>query len=150
MSSGVTRPTRRWATAVAGAKVIGGIYRDRAVTTYAARVRKDPVARLGLTGNQADPYPIYDQIRQRGPLSLTRQGNLISATHAVCSEIARSRTFVVFRPEQPGDDPLPREMLDLSLLEMDPPEHTRLAASSRRPSRPAGWRATRSWWPADR
>ena len=142
MSSGLTRPTRRWATAVAGAKVIGGIYRDRAMTTYAARVRKDPVARLGLTKNQADPYPIYDQIRQQGPLSLTRQGNLISATHAVCSEITRSRTFVVFRPEQPRDDPLPREMLDLSLLEMDPPEHTRLrrlVAPAFTPRRMAGY-----------
>lgn len=142
MSSGFAHPTRRWATAVAGAKVVGGIYRDRAVNAYAARVRKDPVARLGLVRNQADPYPIYDEIRQRGTLSVTRQGNLISASHAVCSEIARSRTFVVFRPEQPSDDPLPREMLDLSLLEMDPPEHTRLrrlVAPAFTPRRMAGY-----------
>jgi hypothetical protein len=126
MSTTTARPASRWATAVAGAKVIGGIYRDRALTAYAARVQKDPAARLGLAEYQADPYPIYDQIRTRGPLAPTRLGNLISATHAVCSEIVRSRSFVVFRPEQAADDPLPREMLDLSLLEMDPPEHTRL------------------------
>jgi len=126
MSTTTARPASRWATAVAGAKVIGGIYRDRALTAYAARVQKDPAARLGLAEYQADPYPIYDQIRDQGPLAPTRLGNLISATHAVCSEIVRSRSFVVFRPEQAADDPLPREMLDLSLLEMDPPEHTRL------------------------
>jgi cytochrome P450 len=126
MSTTTARPASRWATAVAGAKVIGGIYRDRALTAYAARVQKDPVARLALAEYQADPYPIYDQIRDQGPLAPTRLGNLISATHAVCSEIVRSRSFVVFRPEQAADDPLPREMLDLSLLEMDPPEHTRL------------------------
>jgi hypothetical protein len=63
MSSGPAHPPRRWATAVAGAKVVGGIYRDRAVNAYAARVRKDPVARLGLARNQADPYPIYDETR---------------------------------------------------------------------------------------
>jgi cytochrome P450 len=141
MSSPV-RPTRRWATAVAGATVIGGIYRDRAATAYAARVRKDPMARLGLARNQADPYPIYDQLRQRGPLTTTAQGHLVSATHAVCSEITRSRAFTVFRPEQPSDDPLPREMLDLSLLEMDPPEHTRLrrlVAPAFTPRRMAGY-----------
>jgi cytochrome P450 len=126
MSTTTARPASRWATAVAGAKVIGGIYRDRALTAYAARVQKDLAARLGLAEYQADPYPIYDQIRDQGPLAPTRLGNLISATHAVCSEIVRSRSFVVFRPEQAADDPLPREMLDLSLLEMDPPEHTRL------------------------
>lgn len=117
---------RRWSTAVTGAKVIGGIYRDRVTSAYAARVRKDLVAQLGLPAHQADPYPLYDRIRALGPLTGTAQGNLISATHAVCSEVVRRRDFIVFRPELPGDDPLPREMLDLSLLEMDPPEHTRL------------------------
>src|SRR5436305_6662975 len=126
VSTTPVRPASRWATAAAGAKVIGGIYRDRALAAYAARVQKDPVARLGLAEYQADPYPIYDQIRDQGPLTATRLGNLISATHGVCSEILRSRSFGVFRPEQAADDPLPREMLDLSLLELDPPEHTRL------------------------
>ncbi len=132
----------RWSTAMTGAKVIGGIYRDRVASAYAARVRKDLVAQLGLPAHQADPYPIYDRIRDRGPLTVTAQGNLMSATHAVCSEVARSRSFVVFRPEQPTDDPLPREMLDLSLLEMDPPEHTRLrrlVAPAFTPRRMAGY-----------
>jgi cytochrome P450 len=126
VSTTTARPAGRWATAAAGVRVIGGIYRDRALAAYAARLQKDPVARLGLAEFQADPYPIYDQIRNAGALTPTRLGNLISATHSVCSEIVRSRSFVVFRPEQGADDPLPREMLDLSLLEMDPPEHTRL------------------------
>jgi hypothetical protein len=39
MSITTARPASRWATAVAGAKVIGGIYRDRALTAYAARVQ---------------------------------------------------------------------------------------------------------------
>ncbi|HEY5786398.1 MAG TPA: cytochrome P450 [Microlunatus sp.] len=126
MSSSVARPSPRWAAALAGTKVIGGIYRDRVMTAYAARIQKDPVARLGLAPHQADPYPVYDQIRARGPLTATRQGNLVSATHAVCSEVVRSRAFVVFRPEEPKEDRVPREMMDLSLLEMDPPEHSRL------------------------
>ena len=139
MSTGGRRP---WATAVTGAKVIGGIYRDRVTAAYAARVRRDLVAQLGLPAHQADPYPLYDRIRERGPLTPTAQGNLISATHAVCSDVVRRRDLVVFRPEQPGDDPLPREMLDLSLLEMDPPEHTRLrrlVAPAFTPRRMAGY-----------
>ena len=88
----MSTPTRRrWSTAVTGARVIGGIYRDRVTSVYAARVRKDLVAQLGLPAYQADPYPLYDRIRALGPLTETAQGNLISATHAVCSEVDRRR-----------------------------------------------------------
>src|SRR6059058_862373 len=108
VSTSTARPTRRWATGAAGAKVIGGIYRDRALTGYAARVQKDPLARLRLAKYQDDPYPTYDQIRDAGPLIPTRFGDLVSASLAVCSEILRSRSFPVFRPEQAADDRLPR------------------------------------------
>ncbi|MDN5761649.1 MAG: cytochrome P450 [Microlunatus sp.] len=116
----------RLRTAREGARIIGGIYRDRAVQTYAARVRRDPLARLHLPAAQDDPYPIYDQIRARGPLSKTRLGDYVSASHSICTEVVRSRSFGAFDTEPAPGDPSPREMLDLSLLQLNPPEHTRL------------------------
>lgn len=123
-----TAPTQtsRLAAARTGARVVGGIYRDRALAAYAARVQGDALARLGLPAYRGNPYPIYDEIRARGPVSSTRLGNLVSASHAVCTEVVRSRGFGVFNAQRAAEDPSPREMLDLSLLELNPPEHTRL------------------------
>lgn len=106
--------------------MVGGIYRDRAARSYAARIQHEPLARLRLRAHQADPYPIYDEIRSRGPLIPTRLGTLMSASHAVCTEVVRSRSFGTFDTEPSPGDPSPREMLDLSLLQLNPPEHTRL------------------------
>jgi len=121
-----TDASRRLAATRAAARVVGGIYRNRAAGAYASRVRGDPLAQLGWARYQADPYPVFDTIRARGPLSPTRLGNLVSASHAVCSEVVRSRGFGMFSSEPAPGDPTPREMMDLSLLELNPPEHTRL------------------------
>jgi cytochrome P450 len=116
----------RLASARAGARFVAQIYSTRALSAFAARVLGDPMAQLRLPAHQADPYPLYTVIRERGPVQLTRLGNWVSASHAVCSEVVRSRSFAVIGQQQSADDPVPREMLDLSLLELNPPEHTRL------------------------
>ncbi len=84
------------------------------------------MARLRQRRYQTDPYPLYDEIRARGPLIPTRLGTLVSASHAVCTEVVRSRSFGTFDTEPSPGDPSPREMLDLSLVQLNPPEHTRL------------------------
>jgi cytochrome P450 len=116
----------RFRAAVSGGRFVAGIYRERAVSAYAAHIKKDPLARLGLPAHQADPYPIYDLLRDRGPMETTRLGNWVSASHPVCQQVLRSRQFAVKGEEPSGDDPVPRDMLDLSLLALNPPEHTRL------------------------
>jgi len=114
------------AAARTGARIVGRMYAQRASAAYAARVRREPLARLGRPPYEGNPYPLYDLIRARGPISPTPLGNLVTASHGVGSEVVRSRTFRAFNAQQSAEDPTPRELLDLSLLEMNPPEHTRL------------------------
>jgi cytochrome P450 len=132
----------RLQAAATGARFVGGIYRDRAVSAYAAHIRREPMDRLGLAVNQRDPYPIYDQIRNRGLMERTRLGSWVTASHSVASETLRSRQFAV-RPEDPTVfDPVQRDLLDLSLLAMNPPTHTltrRLVAPAFTPRRMAAY-----------
>lgn len=116
----------RLATARAGARFVGGIYWTRLSSAYAARVRREPMAQMRWAVNQADPYPLYDRFRSRGPMELTRLGNWVSASHGVCQEVLRSRRFAVAGDEPGADAPVAPELLDLSLLTMNPPAHTRL------------------------
>ncbi|HET9872351.1 MAG TPA: cytochrome P450 [Propionibacteriaceae bacterium] len=134
----------RLRSVASGARFVGGIYGARAFTTYAAHVKKDPMAMLGLPEHQANPYPVFDRIRERGPMSRTALGNWVSVSHPVCQEVLRSRQFAVQGESQPIGDPVPRKMLDLSLLAMNPPEHTRLrrlVAPAFTPRRMAGYAA---------
>ncbi|GAA2109537.1 cytochrome P450 [Microlunatus panaciterrae] len=109
-----------------GAKFVGQIYLERAFTAYAAHVRHDPIALTSLRRYQADPYPVYDLVRSRGAMQPTRLGNWVSASYGICNDVLRSRQFAVKGEEPTGDDPVPRDLLDLSLLALNPPEHTRL------------------------
>lgn len=102
-----------------------GLYVQRARREYAARVRRDLPARLLGPQGRINPYPIYEQIRARGTFVPTRLGNLVSADHAVCDEVLRSRRFGV-RPTTPPYDPNRQEDLQGSLLSLNPPDHTRL------------------------
>src|SRR5262249_48875401 len=82
-----------------------------------------PMAMLELRPGRDDPYTIYERLRARGPLSTTRLGNLLTTDHAICRTVLKSRSFVVRMPDAPppaADEP------DLSFLEMNPPDHTRL------------------------
>lgn len=97
------------------------IYLQRAASARAGYISRDPVALLGLAPGRANPYPLYERIRARGPLSPTRRGNWVTVNHRVAASVLRSRQFGV-RPE----DGSPQGGADLSFLEMNPPDHTRL------------------------
>src|SRR5215218_1706102 len=127
--------------ALQAAKFLSGMYRERARILYWAHVRGDLFSQLILPNHHTDPYQIYEEMRARGPLVPTRLGNYTTTSHRVCNEVLRSRRFGV-RPEDGSDDLANQAGLDLSLLELNPPDHTRirrLAAPAFTPRRMAAY-----------
>ena len=94
--------------------------------------RGDPVARLMLPATTADPYPLYARVRQRG-LVRSPLGPFIAADHATVASVLRDRRFSSSPrhqkgyqpPSYPPDDPR-AGLPDGDLLNLDPPDHTRL------------------------
>ena len=129
----------RWTDQVrAAARFAGSLYGDRLrVAVHGAR--GDAFSRLRGRPGRIDPYPVYQQIRAEGGWVTTRLGNLATVDHAACSTLLRSRRFGV-QPE--GHVPGPADDVDLSFLDRNPPDHTRLRRLASRPSAPAGWPAT--------
>ncbi|WP_329562434.1 cytochrome P450 [Kitasatospora sp. NBC_01266] len=83
----------------------------------------DPYALL-LRG-QEDPYELFEQVRARGPLHLSRLGTWVSADHALGNKILRDGRFGTRRAD--GARVAPQfSSLDDSFLKLDPPDHTRL------------------------
>jgi cytochrome P450 len=116
-----------------------GIYQNRAQNLYHGLVKGDPLSQLQLAMGRADPHAVYERMRALGPLLPTRMGNLSTTSYEVCQHILRSRAFGVIDPgaPRPGED-----MLDLSLLALNPPDHTRLrrlAAPAFTPRRMVGY-----------
>ena len=99
----------------------------------ALALRGDPVARLMHRPWRVDPYPTYAAVRAPRTLVRSRTGMTTVATHALCERILRDRRFGVrladgrlpFAPAD-GDEPSLLEPVDLSLLVLDAPDHTRL------------------------
>ena len=130
--------------AVAGAKVVGRIYGQRALVFYWGFIRDDVFSRLAWPSSKTDPYPLYERLRAQGPLVPTRLGNYVSTSYPVCKEALRSRNFGVV-PADDSEDLVHQEGLDLSLLVLNPPDHTRirrLAAPAFTPRRMAGYAGT--------
>jgi P450-derived glycosyltransferase activator len=100
------------------------LYRDQASTAYAGYVRRDPMALLELRPGRADPYAIYGQLRAKGTLVPTRLGNLVTTSHRVCRSVLRDRRFGVTTIE--GTTAAGETKENLTFLEMNPPDHTRL------------------------
>ena len=127
--------------AVQAARFLGGMYRERARVLYWAHVRGDLFSRLNLPNHHTDPYPIYEEMRAKGPMLPTRLGNYSTTSHRLCNEVLRSRKFGVSTED--GSEDLAQQVgLDLSLLELNPPDHTRirrLAAPAFTPRRMAGY-----------
>lgn len=79
-----------------------------------------------------NPYPFYDSVRDSGPLFYWEDyGFLCSVKHSTVNAILRDRRFGREAPEgfQPEHPPHLAPFYDLeknSLLELEPPTHTRL------------------------
>jgi cytochrome P450 len=99
----------------------GGLYRQRATVAYHGYLRRDSMALLALRPGRDNPYAIYEQLRRGGTLTPTRLGNWVTTSHRVCNLVLRDRHFAV-RPV----DARREDVRDLSFLEMNPPDHTRL------------------------
>jgi cytochrome P450 len=117
------------------------MYWERARILYSARVQGDLFSRLNLPNGQTDPYQIYEEMRARGPLLPTRLGNYSTTSYRLCNEVLRSRKFGA-SPADGSEDLAHQAGLDLSLLELNPPDHSRirrLAAPAFTPRRMAGY-----------
>ena len=139
----VARPVGRSRSRI----VLDGL-RRRLGLSYLARVRRDPASRLLLRSGRADPYPVYQVIRNNGPLGRSHVGSWVSASHEVVGQVVRDRRFGV-RPAgdvPPVPDPDVPAVLgaewDSSFLTRDAPDHTRLrrlATPAFTPRRIAGY-----------
>jgi cytochrome P450 len=102
------------------------LYRDQADIAWAGLIRRDPMARLQLRAGRADPYAIYDRLREGGRLTPTRLGhyNWVSTSHRVCDSVLRDRRFGVLPADE--DQAAAENAPEMSFLGLNPPDHTRL------------------------
>lgn len=107
---------RRGATEVAARLVAA-----RAYTLWHAGVRRDPLMRLFARGYR-HRYRLYERLRAEGPVVRSSSGLLTVVSHPVADGVLRSRDTSI-RTGSPS-----AELFDLSLLAVDPPDHTRLRA----------------------
>jgi P450-derived glycosyltransferase activator len=118
-----------------------GLYRRRFDFAFHGYVRRDPMARLHLRAGRDNPYAIYDRLRAQGTMVPTRLGGWATTSHAICNTVLRDRRFGVRNAELTNGDP-PDEF-DMSFLDQDPPDHTRLrrlAQPAFSPKHMADWR----------
>lgn len=110
-----------------GATFVRRIYTERAGQLFAGYVLRDPLVRTALRPWSNNPYPLYEQIRARGPLSQTSiPGVRVSMDHAICKQVLKSRGTGVVDPRQAEVAVRGPQDIDLSLLQLDPPDHTRI------------------------
>jgi P450-derived glycosyltransferase activator len=113
------------------------LYRAKVRLGVQGYARHDELALLMLHPGRDDPYPLYERLRERGPLVRSRVGPWVTTSHRLCNRILRDRQFgVVLDGEEPPDGG------GLSFLNMNPPDHTRLrrlAAPAFSPKRMAGY-----------
>lgn len=127
------------------ASFAGGLYKERWDRWYAGRVRGDQLARLALREGRRDPYAVYEQMRETGPMIPTRLGNWCTTSYEICNQVLRSRHFGV--REQDGTPRMgsAQEEFDLSFLSLNEPDHARLrrvAAPAFSPKMMAGYATT--------
>jgi cytochrome P450 len=117
------------------------MYAQRALIFYSARIRGDLFSRLIYPGDHTDPYEIYERMRAVGPMLPTRLGNYSTTSYPISHDVLRSRSFGV-TPDDGTEDIAHNDVLDLSLLQLNPPDHTRLrrlAAPAFTPRRMQGY-----------
>lgn len=114
------RQSHRW---VRVARMTAGMIAQKSGLAYQAHVRRDPLAQL-FASNRLDLYTRYEQLRSLGPLPASRLGFRYTMEHAVTQQILTSRAFGAV-PGDGGPGLFERD-LDISLLQLNPPDHTRL------------------------
>jgi P450-derived glycosyltransferase activator len=118
------------------------LYKRRLDFAFHGYVRRDPMSRLHLRAGRDDPYAIYERIRAHGTLVPTRIGNWVTPSHQVCNAVLRDRRFGVRSTELTVPASVTDEF-DMSFLDRDPPDHTRLrrlAQPAFSPKQVAGYR----------
>jgi len=95
--------------------------------------RGDPVARVLRPETKLDPYPLWADLRCRGPLFRSPLGVWATSSHAIATKVLRDQRFSSSPVHQSGYKPPvyppddPRAGLPAAdLLTLDPPDHTRL------------------------
>ena len=124
------------------ARFAAGLYRRRLDFAYHGYVRRDPMSQLHLRIGRDNPYAVYDRLRRGGPLVPTRIGNWVTTSHRVCNAVLRDRRFGVRSAEATAGGADPADF-DMSFLDRDPPDHTRLrrlAQPAFSPRQMAGYR----------
>jgi P450-derived glycosyltransferase activator len=119
-----------------------GLYKRQFGFVWHGYVGRDPMSLLHLRPGRDDPYAIYAGLRRRGPVVPTRLGHWVTTSHRVCNTVLRDRRFGVRQTELNGNDQAGEEF-DMSFLDRDPPDHTRLrrlAQPAFSPKQMAGYR----------
>jgi P450-derived glycosyltransferase activator len=117
------------------------LYQRRLGFAYYGYVRRDSMARLHLRAGRDNPYAIYDRLRAQGTLVPTRLGNWVTTSHRVCNTVLRDRRFGVRQSDMTAVNET--DEFDMSFLDRDPPDHTRLrrlAQPAFSPKQMAGYR----------
>lgn len=97
---------------------------DQTLRVLAEQARGDLGARLLLGGD--DPYPLYDEIRDRGPLVRSELGFHLTASHPVADRLLRHPAAGVrVRPERAAPDGVVDPLTE-SFGALDGREHSRL------------------------
>jgi cytochrome P450 len=92
----------------------------------------DPLLRLLDPANRANPYPLYGDIRERGPMAFPDGNLVVFSRYADCDEVFRHpssasdrlKSTVAQRAIAAGEPPRP--FGQPGFLFLDPPDHTRL------------------------
>ncbi|HEU5470755.1 MAG TPA: cytochrome P450 [Actinophytocola sp.] len=88
-----------------------------------------------------DPYPLYEEVRARGPLHRSALGTWVTADHKLSSKVLRDRRFGV--RQLSGEKAIESIEFDNSMLGVDPPDHGRLrklAIPAINPGQMESWR----------
>lgn len=102
-----------------------GLYQRRLSFAFHGYVRRDPMSLLHLRAGRDNPYAVYDRLRRQGTVVDTRLGNYVTTSHRICRTVLRDRRFGVRNTELSGNAGAADEF-DMSFLDRDPPDHTRL------------------------
>ena len=105
---------------------------ERGVQTGAMTDAQALLLELLEPANRADPYPVFDRIRQRGPLVLPESNLVVFSSFADCDEVLRDPRSCADRLKSTAAQKAvaqgaqARPFGTPGFLFLDPPDHTRL------------------------